>query len=213
MTRRIVVITAGLSQPSTTRLLADRIAQATATQISARGEGAQIEVIELRELAHELATTMTTGGTPTGAIEHAKALIAGADGLIAVSPVFSASYSGLFKMFVDVLDPESMEGMPVLIAATAGTARHQLVLDHAMRPLFSYLRAAVMPTGVFAATEDFGGAGGVDMEARTVRAATELARAMVAENGVAESLGQSDSPRRQVAEDTGFEAMLAQLGQ
>ena len=73
-----------------------------------------------------------------------------------VTPVFAASYSGLFKMFFDVLEPGPLAGTPVLLAATAGTARHSLVLDHALRPLFSHLRAVVVPTGVFAASEDFG---------------------------------------------------------
>ena len=82
--------------------------------------------------------------------------VAAADGLIVVSPIFSASYSGLFKSFFDVLDPAALDGKPVLIAATGGTERHSLVLDHALRPLFSYLHAVVVPTGVFAATSDWG---------------------------------------------------------
>jgi FMN reductase len=103
--------------------------------------------------------------------------ITGADGLIAVTPVFSASYSGLFKTFFDVLDKESLTGTPVLLGATAGTARHSLVVEHAMRPLFAYLRAIAVPTGVFAAPEDWGGDGGVDraLAGRIERAAGELA--------------------------------------
>ena len=215
MTRRIVVLTAGLSQPSSTRLLADRLADAVTTQVSARGEAASVEVIELRELAHDLATTMTTGGLPTPAVESARETVAAADAVIAVTPVFAASYSGLFKMFIDVLDPESITGMPVLIAATAGTARHQLVLDHALRPLFSYLRAAVVPTGVFAATDDFGGPGSQDLGHRISRAAGELATAVVSA-GV-EGFGQ-EARRRSVrgvtaGEVTDFEDLLAGLGQ
>ncbi|MFX0539968.1 FMN reductase [Ornithinimicrobium sp. Y1847] len=183
MTRRLVVITAGLSRPSSTRLLADRLAEAVQAQVSARGEAAHVEVIELRELAHELATTMTTGGLPTPAVTRARELVSSADGLIAVTPVFSASYSGLFKMFMDVLDTDAINGMPVIIAATAGTPRHQLVLDHALRPLFTYLRAVVVPTGVFAATEDFGGGEGGGLAERVARAAAELATLMVAETG------------------------------
>lgn len=79
-----------------------------------------------------------------------------ADGLIVVTPVFAASYSGLFKSFFDVIDPDALSGKPVLIAATGGTARHSLVLEHAVRPLFAYLRAVVVPTAVFAASEDWG---------------------------------------------------------
>ncbi|WP_151526679.1 CE1759 family FMN reductase [Serinicoccus kebangsaanensis] len=212
MTRRIVVLTAGLSQPSSTRLLADRLADAVTAQIGARGESAQVEVIELRELAHDLATTMTTGGMPTPAVERARETVAGADALIAVTPVFAASYSGLFKMFVDVLEPESIAGTPVLVAATAGTARHQLVLDHALRPLFSYLRAAVVPSGVFAATDDFGGPGSAELGRRITRAAEEMAGAVVSA-GV-EGFAPAAARRRDRAEEpTDFADLLASLGQ
>src|SRR4029077_13598028 len=81
------------------------------------------------------------------------------DAVIAVSPIFSASYSRLFKTFFDVVEPGALVGKPVLIAATAGTARHSLALDHALRPLFAYLRAVVVPTAVFASSEDWGGTG------------------------------------------------------
>jgi len=176
MSRRLVVLSAGLSEPSSTRLLADQLADAVRAQVSARGEDVSVEVIELRALAHDLATATTSGGVPTPRLAQAHDLVSSADGMIAVSPVFTASYSGLFKMFVDTLATDAVNGMPVLIGATAGTPRHSLVLDHAMRPLFSYLRAVVVPTGVFAATEDFGDAG---LEERIRRAASELAAALV----------------------------------
>lgn len=165
---RIVVISAGLSVPSSTRLLADRL---SAASVAAIGGPVEVTVVELRPLAHALADTMLTGfasGELAGAIESVR----GADALIAVTPVFSASYSGLFKTFFDVLEPDLLTGVPVLIAATAGSARHSLVLDHALRPLFGYLHATVVPTGVFAASEDFGAEG---LEARIERAAGELA--------------------------------------
>lgn len=193
MTRRVVVLTAGLSQPSSSRLLADQLADAVSAAVTARGEAVEFEVVELRELATELATTTITGGLPTAAIAEVRAKVSAADGVIAVTPVFAASYSGLFKMFIDVLDPESLNGMPVLIAATAGTPRHSLVLDHAMRPLFTYLRAVVTPTGIFAATEDFGSTGLAD---RVRRAAAEFATLVVAEqNAVAGFV--PEQPRRQ----------------
>lgn len=181
MSRRLVVVTAGVSQPSSTRLLADQIADATRAAVSARGEDLVVDVIELREIAVALAASVVTGGLPSPEVAAAKALVADADGLVAVTPVFAASYSGLFKLFVDVLDPDALNGLPVVIAATAGTARHSLVLDHALRPLFSHLRAVVVPTGVFAATEDFGGdADGTPLPERISRAAGELAALMVA---------------------------------
>lgn len=186
MTRRIVVVSAGLGVPSTTRLLADRLSGAVASRVAARGESARSEVVELRELAVPLATWMVTGGVPTPQVEAARTAVADADGVIAVTPVFAASYAGLFKLFVDTLDPEALTGTPVLVAATAGTARHSLVLDHALRPLFAHLRAVVVPTGVFAATDDFGGSTGdadpsrdEPLTARIERAAAELADLVV----------------------------------
>ena len=183
MTRSVVVVTAGLSVPSSTRLLADQVADAVTAQVGARGEAVRIDNVELRELAGELAAYMTSGGVPTPRLSEVRDLVSSADGMIAVTPVFTASYSGLFKMFFDALDPDALTGMPVLIAATAGTARHSLVLDHAMRPLFAYLRAVVVPTGVFAATEDFGGT--TDLTARITRAAGELAGLVVGTDHVA----------------------------
>lgn len=174
MTRRLAVVTAGLSTPSSTRLLADQLADATTGALRAAGELVEVDVIDLRPLAHGLADRLVTGFA-TGELEEALASAGRADGLIAVTPVFSASYSGLFKTFFDVLEPDTLRGTPVLLGATAGTARHSLVLDHAMRPLFAYLRAIVLPTAVFAATEDFGGSRTAVLDARITAAGAELA--------------------------------------
>ena len=193
MSRNIIVLSAGLSQPSSTRLLAERITSAVETQITARGEAANIEIIELKDLALDLATAMTTGGMPTPKLARIREAVSAADGLIAVSPIFTASYSGLFKMFFDTLDTDALNAMPVIIAATAGTARHSLVLDHAMRPLFTYLRAIVTPTGIFAATEDFGDSeDGRHLASRIRRAASEFAALVVAEKTAVEGFAQAD---------------------
>ncbi|WP_333755852.1 CE1759 family FMN reductase, partial [Streptomyces sp. IBSBF 3352] len=130
---RLVVVSAGLSVPSSTRLLADRLAAATGRQADV-----DVEVVELRELAVEIAQNLTNG-FPGRRLAAAIDAVTSADGLIVVTPVFSASYSGLFKSFFDVIDKDALTGMPVLIAATGGTARHSLVLDHALRPLFAHL--------------------------------------------------------------------------
>lgn len=191
MSRRVVVLTAGLSVPSSTRLLADQIASAVESQVGARGEAVRVEVVELRELAHDLADLMVSG-VPTARLAEVREQVSTADGLVAVTPVFAASYSGLFKMFVDALDTDALNGMPVLVAATAGTPRHSLVLDHALRPLFSYLRAVVVPTGVFAATEDFGAD---ELAARVSRAAGELASLVVSEHGHVDGFGPDASAR------------------
>jgi FMN reductase len=174
-TRTIAVVSAGLSNPSSTRLLADRLASATVAALRARGEDATVEVVELRQHARDLADHLTTGFA-TRSLQASIDTVVGADAVIAVTPVFSASYSGLFKTFFDVLDKDSLTGTPVLLGATAGTARHSLVVEYAMRPLFAYLQAVPVPTGVFAATEDWAGGGtGTALAARVDRAAGELA--------------------------------------
>ncbi|MEU2621730.1 FMN reductase [Streptomyces sp. NPDC007157] len=172
---KLVVVSAGLSVPSSTRLLADRLAAAVGRQAS----GAEVEVVELRDLAVEIAHNFTNG-FPGRRLAAALEAVAEADGVVAVTPVFTASYSGLFKSFFDVLDKEALVGKPVLIAATGGTARHSLVLEHALRPMFAYLRAVVAPTGVYAASEDWGAEG---LEDRIERAAGELAALMTGLTG------------------------------
>jgi FMN reductase len=175
-TRTLAVVSGSLSNPSSTRLLADRLTAATVEALNARGEDATVEVVELRAHARDLADNLVTGFA-NPALRTAVDTVTGADGLVAVTPIFSASYSGLFKTFFDVLDKEALVGAPVLLGATAGTARHSLALEHAVRPLFSYLRAVTVPTAVFAATEDWAGAGGIDraLAGRIERAAGELA--------------------------------------
>ncbi|MFL6132342.1 MAG: FMN reductase [Nocardioidaceae bacterium] len=174
----LAVVSAGLSQPSSTRLLADQLAAATDRSLRLNGADVRVEVIELRDLAHALTDNLLTG-FPSGALANAVALVRDADALIAVTPIFSASYSGLFKTFLDVLEEGTLDGKPVLMAATAGTARHSLALEFALRPLFAYLRAHVVPTAVFAVSEDFGTtepSGG--LAARVDRAGRELADAV-----------------------------------
>jgi FMN reductase len=169
---KLVVVSAGLSAPSSSRILADRLTQAVTSQVA--GADVEVTVVELRDLAVEIAHNLVTG-FPGPALREALDAVAGADGLIAVSPVFSASYSGLFKSFFDVLDKDALTGKPVLVGATGGTPRHSLVLEHAMRPLFAHLRAVVVPTAVYAASQDWGAEG---LEQRVERAGGELARLM-----------------------------------
>ena len=178
--RSLVVVSAGLSQPSSTRLLADRLSAAVDRHLRAAGIEPQIEVVELRDQAKDLVNNLLAG-FPSPRLQAALDAVLAADGLIAVTPIFSASYSGLFKLFFDLVERDGFAGKPVLIAATGGTARHSLALEHAMRPLFAYLNAAVVATAVYAATEDWGG-GGVAADGGLVgridRAALELSAAM-----------------------------------
>jgi FMN reductase len=170
----LTVISAGLSQPSSTRLLADRLAG----EVLERSPGSlEVVNVELRELAHDITNNLLIG-FPSENLRQAIDSVIRADALIAVTPVFSGSYSGLFKSFFDVLDRDAIEDKPTLIAATGGSARHSLALEYAVRPLMSYLRARTVPTAVFAATEDFGAASsapaGPMLTGRIERAAGEL---------------------------------------
>jgi FMN reductase len=184
---RLTVVSAGLSVPSSTRLLADRLTQSVREQLTDAGRDVETQVVELRDLAVDIANNLVTG-FPSPTLAEAVEAVTSADGLIAVTPVFSASYSGLFKSFFDVIDNDALTGKAVLAAATGGTARHSLALEHALRPLFAYLRAIVVPTAVYAASEDWGGSGDplVDtLPNRIVRAAGELAGLMRRRVGVA----------------------------
>lgn len=196
---KIVAVSAGLSQPSSTRLLADRLAAAARERLATdQDRPVEIRVIELRDLAVDIANHLVTG-FPSPALDEAIEAAAQADGLIAVSPVFTASYSGLFKSFFDLIGNTTLTGKPVLIAATGGTARHSLVLEHAMRPLFAYLRATVVPTSVYAASEDWGSSGDEYTEglpSRIRRAGGELAGMIAggrAVSGASRALGLDDA--------------------
>ncbi len=200
-TRRITVISAGLGVPSSSRLLADQLAASAERQLAAAGYAVDIEVVELRDLAVDIANNFVTGYAAPRLAE----VIAGveaSDGIIAVSPVFSASYSGLFKSFIDVLDPKSLEGKAVLLGATAGTDRHQMVLDFAMRPLFTYLRTRITATAVFAGPQDWGNNddGGSPLSVRVDRAAGEFV-------GLLQDSGPQGKPA--ALESLPFEQLLA----
>lgn len=209
---KIVAVAAGLSSPSSTRLLADRLADAARERLAAgQDRRVDVQVIELRDLAVDIANHLVTGFPPKG-LKAAIDAVTGADGLIAVSPVFTASYSGLFKSFFDLIDNTALTGKPLVIAATGGTARHSLVLEHAMRPLFTYLRAVVLPTSVYAASEDWGSSGDEYTEglpSRIRRAGGELASAVMGQtvSGASRSLTLDDGEDAVVP----FEQQLAGL--
>lgn len=174
--RSLVVISAGLSKPSSTRMLADRMAEETVASLAKLGVDATVSTFELRDTATDVTNNILTG-FPSPRLEEVVDAVISADGLIAVTPVFTASYNGIFKSFFDIIDNTALAGLAVAIGATAGTPRHSLVLDHAMRPLFNYLHAVVVPTGVFAASEDWGASSseGTSLHSRIQRTANELA--------------------------------------
>ena len=201
-TRKVVAVAAGLGQPSSTRLLTDRLVAATERHLRDAGFEPEVSVVELRDHAHDLTNHLLTG-FPSPSLQAALDEVTSADGVIAVSPIFNASYSGLFKLFWDVVERDGLSGTPILLGATGGTARHSLALEHALRPLFSYLGAPTVATAVYAASEDWGG-GAVTAEGgladRIDRAARELAGAIGARD--------QRRPRDAFAEPVPFEQLF-----
>jgi FMN reductase len=200
-TRRITVLSAGLGVPSSSRLLADQLAAAAEHELADAGYQVTVDVVELRDLAVDIANNFVTGYAAPRLADVIAGVVA-SDGVIAVSPVFSASYSGLFKSFIDVLDPKSLEGKAVLLGATGGTDRHQMVLEYAMRPLFSYLRTRTTATSVFAGPQDWGNTddGTSPLSDRVQRAASEFAALLK---------GAQPGRKPAAAESLPFEQLLA----
>jgi FMN reductase len=209
-TRRIAVVSAGLSNPSSTRMLADRLASAAVKQLAEREIDSEVDVFELRDYAHDITNHLLTGFAPP-ALESMINAVVSADAVIAVTPIFSTSYSGLFKTFIDVLDPDALTGKPVLIGANAGTARHSLAIDYAIRPLFTYLHAEPVSTGVFAASSDWGGAGDdvAPLAKRVEKGARELADAVARRD--AASAADPYDPATYLGEGRSFGHLLGGL--
>jgi FMN reductase len=190
-TYELVVVSGGTSEPSSTKLLAERIAQRVTALAEGRGAAVRTRVIELRELATEI-TTALTSQLIGPKLQQAVAALGAADGVIAAAPVYKAGPSGLFTSFFHVLDNDLLIGKPVVLAATAGTARHALVVDDQMRSLFAYLRTLPVPTSLFAAPEDW--ADGA-LNQRIDRAAFELV--LLLESGFARQVRDESWQRYQ----------------
>lgn len=169
--KRLVVVSAGTGNPSSTRQLTDRIAQKSLDILVHDGTAATVSVIDLGPLAVDTASA-AIAGFPAEPVQAAIDRLAAADAIIVGSPVYKAGISGLLKMFVDILDDDLIVAKPVLLAATGGSERHALVIDDHMRPLFAFMRALTLPTSVYAAPGDWGAA---ELGRRIDRAATELA--------------------------------------
>jgi FMN reductase len=167
----VVVINGGVSDPSSSRLLADRTAQKTLDALRGAGTPATVSAIDLGPIAVDIARSLVSG-MPTESVRTAIERLATADAIIASTPVYKAAISGLFKSFVDLIDNDLLIATPVILAATGGTARHAMIVDEQLRPLFAFLRAMPVPTSLYAAPEDWGS---TDLGHRITRAATELA--------------------------------------
>ena len=201
---KITVVSAGLGVPSSSRMLADQLSHAVSEELTARGKSVAVSTVEVRDYAVDIANNLVTGFAPPSLASMLRE-ITEADALVVVTPVFSGSYSGLLKSLFDVIDNTALRGMPVILGATGGSTRHSLMLDHAMRPLFSYLRARVVPTAVYASPQDWG-AGDDDepvLNERVRRAARELA----------EMTGTSSTPRspEEPLASLPFEDLLANI--
>jgi FMN reductase len=181
---RLVVVSAGTSDPSSTRLLADRIAQRAGALAGQRRHTVATTVVDLRELATEI-TSALVSRLIGPRLREAIAALGEADGIVVSTPVYKAGASGLFTSFFQVLDDDLLIARPVVLAATAGTARHALVVDEQLRSLFAYLRTTTVPTAVFASTEDWSDPA---LNRRIDRAALELVLLM--ETGFATRIRQ-----------------------
>src|SRR6266542_4052884 len=178
---------------------------------------ARVGAVEVAPLAVDVARASVTG-VPSAELQAAIEQIAAADAVIAAAPVYKAGISGLFKSFVDVLDNDLLVAKPVVLAATAGSNRHALVVDEQMRSLFAYMRALTLPTSVFAAPEDWGAA---ELGERVQRASTELAVVIQGqiEQGIADrawsgyqhEFAGNATRAEQTAADTDFDTPLMRL--
>ncbi|WP_115728528.1 CE1759 family FMN reductase [Actinomyces culturomici] len=225
--RSIVIVHAGMSEESSTARLAAEISSALDTEARARGLEVEIRTIGVRPLAHAIVDHVLTG-FPGPELDEAQCAVGAASALVALTPTYQGSYSGLFKAFFDVLDKDALHGTPVLLGATGGTPRHSLVTETAMRPLFTYNHADPVPTAIYAATEDWGAhaadsgsEGGSGLLRRIRRGARELLDrwgAFHSEQGDAESgtvpatLGHPGEPATQADQWPGFTDFETLLG-
>ncbi|MCT1776464.1 CE1759 family FMN reductase [Brachybacterium sp. p3-SID957] len=210
---RIVALAAGLSTPSSTRMLADQLSRAARLELERTGAVVDVQTVELRELAHDITDAMLTRftGERLGVVVES---IRTADAVIAVTPVFNVGPSGLFKSFFDAMDIEIWKDKPVLLGATAGTPRHSLAIDYAIRPMFAYLKSQIVPTSVFAASADFGAdtegqADALPLSSRIRRAAAELAMMLRTTGAAAEAEAQSGGDTATTADGSPAESGTA----
>jgi FMN reductase len=151
MTRplRLVAVSGGLQRPSRSAALAEHLLDLIAKEVPC-----EQRLVELSQFAPQLAGAVRRSQLPH-AVERELAAVERADVLVVATPVFRGSYTGLFKHFFDFIDQDALVDKPVLLAATGGSERHALVIDHQLRPLFSFFQARTLPLGVYATDKDF----------------------------------------------------------
>jgi len=146
---RVVAVSGSLTDPSRTTALVEAI-------VAAFGDVLPIEthIIKLNELGPHLAGTLSRKGLPPEAEAELQA-VENADLLVVATPVYRASFTGLFKHFFDFVDQYALVDTPVLLAATGGSERHALIIEHQLRPLFGFFQSLALPVGVYAHDSDF----------------------------------------------------------
>ncbi|MGO2863667.1 MAG: NAD(P)H-dependent oxidoreductase [Brevibacterium sp.] len=170
----VLAVTTSLSEDSSTLKLSDRILAEAVSAGESTGVTVRTETINIRSLASAL-TDMALTGFRSEALEEAYARVAAADAIVTVTPVYKVAPVGLHTLFWQLIDEKSLVGKAVLIASTGGTPRHSQAGETALRPMLSYLKGIVVPTTVFAATDDWGSIeGGRSLTARVRQAGEEL---------------------------------------
>lgn len=146
---KVVAVSGSVQQPSRTLVLLKALVAGLAQQLPI-----ELHLIELSEVGPQFAGVLRRADLPAS-VEADLQAIESADLLIAASPVYRASYTGLFKHLFDFVHHEALQNVPVLLAATGGSDRHALIIDHQLRPLFGFFQALSLPIGVYAAEADF----------------------------------------------------------
>lgn len=146
---RIVAVSGGLQRPSKAAALAEHLLDLIADEFPC-----EQRLVELGQLAPQWAGAVWRSQLPD-TVERELAAVEQADVLVVATPVYRGSYTGLFKHFFDFIHQDALIDKPVLLAATGGSERHALVIDHQLRPLFSFFQARTLPLGVYATDPDF----------------------------------------------------------
>ncbi|MGK5074544.1 FMN reductase [Janthinobacterium sp. ZB1P44] len=151
MTRplRIVAVSGGLQRPSKAAALAEHLMDLIADEVLC-----EQHLVELGQLAPQLAGAVWRSHL-SETVERELAAVEQADILVVATPVYRGAYTGLFKHFFDFIHQDALIDKPVLLAATGGSERHALMIDHQLRPLFSFFQARTLPLGVYATDKDF----------------------------------------------------------
>ena len=97
------------------------------------------------------------GRARTREVEAALAAVLRSDLLVVATPIYRATYSGLLKVFFDLLPNAALAGKVAIPIASGGSPGHQLAIDHGLRPLLASVGAVVVATGIYGTPDQFAG--------------------------------------------------------